>query len=78
MTNLGTLGGSWVYPSAMNEQNQVVGASSVAANKSDHAFRWDPNDGMADLGTFGGDTSRANGDIAQVVGSRLRAAPAGW
>jgi hypothetical protein len=40
MTDLGTLGGSFSFASAINERGQVVGASDTAADES-HAILWD-------------------------------------
>ena len=73
MRDLGTLGGPYSDPTALNDSGQVAGTSythtSGASNQ--HAFVW-LNDGtpMKDLGTLGGTKSEA-GDInasGQVTG----------
>jgi probable HAF family extracellular repeat protein len=59
MVDLGTLGGSYSYPYAVNSSGQVVGASAVAGDNAQHAFLWTSAGGMVDLGTLGGTTSYA-------------------
>ena len=66
--DLGTLGGTWSAPSAINERGQVVGTSETVSGVS-HAYLW--QDGvMIDLGTLGGDLSAAGAinNRGQVVG----------
>jgi probable HAF family extracellular repeat protein len=58
--DLGTLGGTFSFPSAINDKGEVVGRSTtVASGISTHAFVWTARTGMIDLGTLGGATSRA-------------------
>src|SRR5690242_14893014 len=66
--DLGTLGGSNSYVSAINDRGQVVGYSETSSGET-HAFLWKKG-AMTDLGTLGGGTSQA-ADInkfGQVVG----------
>ena len=67
--DLGSLGGGWSVPNAINEAGQVVGCSNTISGFG-HAFLWDEGE-MTDLGTLGGGyDSSANGinDAGQVVG----------
>src|SRR5215204_6040150 len=67
--DLGTLGGSSSWPSAINDKGQVVGYSNLAGDQNNHAFLY-KDDKMTDLGTLGGTSSEAKGiNISgQVVG----------
>src|SRR5215203_287460 len=67
--DLGTLGGSRSWASAINDSGQVVGYSYLAGDQNNHAFLY--KDGkMTDLGTLGGTSSEAKGinKSGQVVG----------
>ena len=67
--DLGTLGGSHSWPSAINDSGEVVGSSYLAGDQNHHAFLY--KDGkMTDLGTLGGTSSVAKGinKSGQVVG----------
>jgi probable HAF family extracellular repeat protein len=73
MTDLGALSSGGSYATAINDLGQVVGTS--AANNQTyppfHAFLWQENAGMTDLGTLPGDVdSQANGinHLGHVVG----------
>jgi probable HAF family extracellular repeat protein len=58
MFGLGTLGGAFGCPNALNNRGQVVGASNLAGDLDQHPFLW--KDGkMIDLGTFGGTLGEA-------------------
>ncbi|WP_171054615.1 autotransporter domain-containing protein [Roseovarius arcticus] len=71
-SDLGTLGGTYSYASAVSADGAVVvGNSNISGNSQSHAFRW-ANGTMADLGTLGGTYSYASAvsaDGAVVVGS---------
>src|SRR5437764_68642 len=68
ITDLGTLGGSFSSPFALNDAGRVVGWSAIATGEY-HAFLW-ANDVMTDLGTLGGNWSEpgAINAAGQVVG----------
>ena len=57
-TDLGTLGGPSSMGMALNESNWVVGDSMLADSRTTRAFVW-RNGSMMDLGTLGGNGSRA-------------------
>ncbi len=69
LTDLGTLGGSYSYPTAINEAGQVIGYSHLAGNASYHAFVWEGGV-LTDLGTLGGSFSQptAINEAGQVAG----------
>ena len=62
---------------AFNNSGQIAG-SFQTANGQSHAYIWDANNGLVDLGTLGGKTSRvlAMNDSGQVIGSSRD--PSGW
>lgn len=69
MIDLGTLGGTCGYPTAINNRGQVVGDSDLTGDLLIRPFLWTKSQGMRDLGTLGGNTGFANwineaGDIA--------------
>jgi probable HAF family extracellular repeat protein len=69
--DLGTLGGDVSVPYALNEKGQVAGFSNISKNGPNHAFIWDLENGMRDLGVLpGGTQSGAYGinELGQVVG----------
>src|SRR5215218_6346129 len=67
--DLGTLGGSRSWASAINDSGQVVGYSYLAGDQNNHAFLY-KDAKMTDLGTLGGTSSEAKGinKSGQVVG----------
>jgi probable HAF family extracellular repeat protein len=67
---VGTLGGRFSAPVALNDRGQVVGASSVSGDTAGHAFQWQRGR-MTDLGVLPGDTQSQASDVAnqgQIVG----------
>jgi probable HAF family extracellular repeat protein len=66
---LGSLGGS-SFASGINNIGEVVGSSYLSDNFTSHAFLWS-NNTVKDLGTLGGDFSRATdiNDNSEIVGS---------
>ena len=71
MLDIGTLGGTAGVPFQMNNRGQVVGNSNLAGDQNFHAFLWDKEEGLKDLGTLpGGSFSGANwiNDAGESVG----------
>jgi probable HAF family extracellular repeat protein len=54
VTNIGTLGGSFVFPWAINSRGQVTGQSAPPGDTTIHAFSWQKGL-MSDLGVVLGD-----------------------
>lgn len=78
LLDLGSLGGTFTAPMAVNDYSIVVGLSYVSERPTNyHAFRWHVESGIEDLGSFGSgiyDTSQAvgiNNDNVVVGASRL-------
>jgi probable HAF family extracellular repeat protein len=71
LTDLGTLGGTSSWPTAVNNLGQVVGWAALPDAGGSHAFFWSADTGMLDLGVLGGQLSGATGinDTGEVVGS---------
>lgn len=77
-TDLGNLGGTGDpalntgnMALAVNNREQVVGASVLLGNAITHAFLWTRETGMRDLGTLRGDVNSAGlaiNDLGEVVG----------
>jgi probable HAF family extracellular repeat protein len=70
MIDLGTLGGTNSYASAINSNGQVAGRSQTADGQY-HAFIWSATAGMVDLGTLAGPDTipTAMNNSGQVVGA---------
>ena len=67
-TDIGSLGGSWTAPQDMNDHGQVVGYGDIGGGES-RAFFWDPEFGMIELPTLGGNSlARALNNEGQIVG----------
>jgi probable HAF family extracellular repeat protein len=70
MVDLGTLGGTSGFPTAMNNRGDVVGLSNLHDDLTFHPFLWTKRRGMQDLGTLGGATGETNwiNDAGYIVG----------
>lgn len=69
MLDLGTLGGTYGGPGALNSRGQVAGTSNLAGDQTFRPFFWDRGK-LKDLGTLGGSYGQADGinDDGLVVG----------
>jgi probable HAF family extracellular repeat protein len=69
MIDLGTLGGTLVNPSFINDRGQVVGSSNLAEDQEAHPFLWDRGK-LTDLGTLGGNFAGAGwiNDNGEIIG----------
>jgi probable HAF family extracellular repeat protein len=78
MLDLGTLGGTSGIANALNNRGQVVGASDLEMDLTEHPFLWSKSEGMQDLGTLGGTFGHANyiNDAAEIVGTATAAGDA--
>jgi probable HAF family extracellular repeat protein len=78
MFDLGTLGGSFGFPTSLNNLGQVVGQSNLAGDQIFHPFLWTKSRGMQDLGTLGGNTGTTNwiNDAGEVAGKADLPGPA--
>jgi probable HAF family extracellular repeat protein len=74
VSDLGTLGGTFILAQGINRSGQVVGTAYTAGNSAAHAFRTAANSPINpstdDLGTLGGTNSSATAinSSGQVVG----------
>ena len=71
MVDIGTLGGTLGSPSWMNNRGQVVGFSTEVTDQNSHAFLWDKEEGLKDLGFLpGGTYGNATwiNDAGEIVG----------
>jgi len=69
MVDIGSLGGNFGWPFALNNRGDVVGAMFLSGDSAFHPFLW-RHRVLQDLGTFGGDFGIANtiNDVGEVVG----------
>jgi probable HAF family extracellular repeat protein len=69
VVDLGTLGGTLGFPTALNNRDQVVGRSNLAGDLAFHPFLWD-HGVLSDLNTLGGNTGIPNwiNDAGDIVG----------
>jgi probable HAF family extracellular repeat protein len=75
LQDLGSLGGSAVEATGINEAGQIVGSSTLAGVGYE-AFVWDSVTGMHGIGTLGGQWSRgaAINNLGQVTGTSTTSA----
>ena len=66
--DLGTLGGAWSTPKAINNRGQIIGLSHVRRNLN-HAFLWE-NGKMSDLRTSEATALNDHGEIVGSTGTR--------
>ena len=71
--DLGTLGGSFSYATAVSASGQVVGYSTTLGDVASHAFSWTEAGGMVDLGTLGGSLQLRHGGQRRAARSSATA-----
>jgi probable HAF family extracellular repeat protein len=54
MISMGSLGGTFGAPWAINNHGEVTGSSNLVGDQTEHPFIWSKAHGMRDLGTLGG------------------------
>jgi probable HAF family extracellular repeat protein len=62
-TDLGKLGGTLAIGAGINNRGQVAGNATLPGDTVVHAFLWNEEDGMQDLGTLPADTNSIVGNI---------------
>jgi len=81
MVDVGTLGGTRGTSLGLNNRGQVVGKSNVAGDQTQHAFLWDKQGGLKDLGTLNAYSysSEANwiNDASEIVGDSVAVTASG-
>ncbi len=80
VTDLGTLGGTSSYGTAISESGKATGASLLSGGQT-HAFIWDAVNGMQDLGAIGGGDSHGldisdDNIVGDTSGQAFRYTPA--
>ena len=78
MLDLGTLGGTFGFPTALNNRGQVVGQSNLAGDLIFHPFLWTKSRGMQDLGHIGREfrrTAQWINDAGEIVGADFPGSP---
>jgi len=77
MVDVGTLGGTSGFPTALNNRGEIVGESNLAGDLIFRPFLWTKSRGIQDLGTLGGDTGLTNSinDAGDIVGKTDLAGP---
>jgi probable HAF family extracellular repeat protein len=68
MQSLGTLGGTFAWPEAMNDRGDITGTSTLPGDQAFHPFLWAGGQ-LKDLGTLGGSIGQSHwinqaGDVA--------------
>jgi probable HAF family extracellular repeat protein len=77
MIDVGSLGGTDVEPTSLNENDEIVGFSTLAGDAKSHPFLWSRGH-LKDLGTLGGNNGTTNwiNDRGEIVGKADLAGPA--
>ena len=70
LLDIGTLGGSQAFAFGVNDAGEVAGYSYLAGNAIYHAFKWNKQGGMRDLGSLSGASGFSMAGLVDPINNR--------